>query len=104
MNENKKTYYVGMASGEITQSDTGSPWDFKIEATDQEIFALREIFNQNYSAEWQSFFRAHLPFLEYHYDQANDKYDDGMMRAYQMIYQLGDAEAKKHIESLGIIQ
>ncbi|MDQ0272272.1 hydrolase [Cytobacillus purgationiresistens] len=99
----KKTYYIAIADGEISQSSTSSSWDFKIDATDDEIIELREIFDQNYSTEWESFFRAHVPYLQYHFDRQNDKYDDGLSKVYSVIHRLGDQEAKQHIESMGIL-
>ena len=99
----KKTYYIKVNSGEITQSATDSAWDFKIEATDEEIISLREYFDHNYSTEWKNFFRAHIPFVEYHNDKDNDAYDETIRKVYGMIYQLGDEEAKSHIESMGIL-
>lgn len=103
MEQEKKTYYITVGSGEITQSRTDSAWDFKIEATDDEIIALRELFDQNYSTEWQNFFRAHVPYVQYHHDRENDAYDDTITQVYKMIYELGDSEAKSHIESMGIL-
>lgn len=103
MDQEKKTYYVTLGTGEITKSKTDSAWDFKIEATDDDITQLREYFEQNNSTEWQSFFRAHVPYVQYHHDRENDAYDDMLMQIYQMIYQLGDEEARNHIESMGIL-
>ncbi len=103
MSQEKKTYYITVGTGEITKSRTDSAWNFKIEATDDEIIQLRELFDQNYSMEWQNFFRAHVPYVQYHHDRENDQYDDTIVQVYQMIYNLGDAEAKQHIESMGII-
>lgn len=100
---NKKTYYITLGSGEISQSATDSTWNYKIEATDDEIIALREYFDQNYSTEWQNFFRAHVPYVQYHYDRENDAYDETMKKIYGMIYDLGDEEARQHIESMGIL-
>ncbi|WP_442595633.1 hydrolase [Neobacillus sp. D3-1R] len=102
--DNKKTYYIEVATGEISQSATSSTWNYKIEATDEEIIKLREYFDQNYSTEWQNFFRAHVPFVQYHYDRENDAYDKTMKEVYGMLYELGDEEAKKHIESIGILE
>lgn len=104
MEENKKPYFITIATGEISQSATDSPWNFKINATDAEIYALREYFSQNYSTEWQSFFRAHIPFIEYHNDKVNDEYDETIKKVYRMIYQLGDNEARSHIENMGILE
>lgn len=101
--EQKKTYYITLGTGEITQSRTDSSWNFKIEATDDEIIALREHFDQNYSTEWQNFFRAHTPYVQYHHDRENDAYDETTKKIYGMIYDLGDEEARKHIESMGIL-
>ncbi|WP_181537642.1 hydrolase [[Anoxybacillus] calidus] len=101
--EQKKTYYVSIAHGEISQVKTASPWDFKIEATDEEIIQLREYFDQNYATDIQNFFRAHVPYIQYHYDRENDAYDETMKKIYQLIYRLGDEEAKAHIRSLGFV-
>lgn len=100
----KKTYYVEVATGEISQSATSSTWNYKIEADDEEIIKLREYFDENYSIEWQSFFRAHVPFIEYHHDGENDAYDKTMKEVYSMLYELGDNDAKNHIESMGILK
>lgn len=102
--QQKKTYYVSMAYGEISQIKTASPWDFQIEATDDEIIQLREYFDQNYSTDIQNFFRAHVPYIQYHYDRENDAYDETLKKIYQLIYKLGNEEAKQHIRSMGFIR
>lgn len=101
MTENKNTYYITVGTGEISQSATASRWDYKITATNEEINELRSYFKQNYSTEWQSFVRAHIPFLEYHNDKENDEYDEIMSKVYELLYKLGDDETRKHIEDMG---
>ena len=103
MEEQKKTYYIDVGTGEISQSATASTWSFKIQANDEEITQLRELFDQNYSTEWKNFFRAHVPYVQYHYDRENDAYDKTIEQVYGMIYKLGDNEAKSHIESMNIL-
>ena len=100
----RKTYYIWIPNGEIFQDRESSPWNFKIEATDDEIMKLREYFNLNYYVDEENFYRAHVPYLEYHYDRENDEYDRTLQKIYQMIYQLGDEDAKQHIDSMGILQ
>jgi hypothetical protein len=100
----KKTYYISLGSGEISQSSTASTWNYKIEATDEEIVQLREHFDQIYSSDWQGFLRAHVPYVEYHYDPTNDAYDETMYKVYEIIYQLGDSETKQHIDEQGILK
>ncbi len=103
MEENKKTYYITVGTGEITQIATAAPWDFKIRATSNEIKELRTYFKQNYSTDWQSFWRSHIPYLEYHNDKENDEFDEIMLKAYELIYRLGDHETRNHIEGMGIL-
>lgn len=103
MENGKKTYYIAVANGHISQSSTAAAWDYKIEASDDEITTLREYFDQVFSSDWQGFFRAHVPYLEYHYDRENDAIDDTNQLIYEMIYRLGDGDAKEHIQSQGII-
>lgn len=103
MTEQKKTYYIDVGTGEISRSATSSTWSYKIEATDEEISDLRELFEQNYENEWGSFWRAHTPYVQYHHDRENDAYDNTLKQMYGMIHKLGDEEAKNHIESMDIL-
>lgn len=103
MDEQKKTYYIDLGTGSISQSATSASWSYKIEANNEEIIQLRELFDQNYSTEWKNFFRAHVPYVQYHYDRENDAYDDTIQQVYGIIYKLGDQEAKRHIESMDIL-
>jgi hypothetical protein len=103
MDEQKKTYYIDVGTGEISKSATDSTWSYKIQATNEEINGLRELFEQNYSNELGTFVRAHIPFAEYHHDRDNDAYDSTIQQVYSMIHQFGDEEAKNHIESMNIL-
>jgi hypothetical protein len=100
----KKTYYISLANGEISQISTASPWNYKIEASDEEIVQLREYFDQIHSSDWQGFFRAHVPYVEYHYDPTNDAYDETMQQVFQLIYKLGDQEARELIAEQGLLK
>ena len=99
----KKTYYIEISSGEISQSATSSPWNYKIEATAEEIKSLRKYFDANEADDVSNFFRAHIPFREYHHDQENDNQDEDLKQIYQFIYEHGDHETKQQIESMGIL-
>ncbi|MBS4200098.1 hydrolase [Bacillus sp. FJAT-49732] len=80
-----------------------SPWEFKIQATDDEITRLRQIFDSSQDNSVDDFLRAHIPFVEYHNDSTNDIHDENLINVYEMIHQLGDEEARNHIESMGIL-
>ncbi len=99
----KKTYYISVAEGGISQVKTANTYSFAIQANDDEIVQLREIFDAAYVEDVRTFWRAHIPFLEYHHDHSNDKYDERLQRAYKMIYDLGDNKTKELIAQMGII-
>ncbi|WP_163536607.1 hydrolase [Gracilibacillus sp. YIM 98692] len=95
----KKKYYVNIGTQEISQIPYGNNDHIVIHATDEEVFNLREKFNEMHDAEIGTFVRAHIPFVPYHHDTQNDDYDRGIQEVMQMIYQLADAETKKAMES-----
>ncbi|WP_340372306.1 hydrolase [Peribacillus sp. FSL E2-0218] len=104
VSENRKKYYIWLPTGEITQDRESSPWNFEIEATDNEVIQLRELFDYNYSVGEENFYRAHVPYLQYHFDRENDKQDITLQKIFEMIHQLGTEEGRRHIESMGILQ
>ncbi|VEF47151.1 Uncharacterised protein [Bacillus freudenreichii] len=103
MEQQKKTYYISVGAGEIMSTPSASPWEFKIEANDDEITILREIFDSNQDNSIDDFLRAHVPFVEYSHDPTNDQHDQNLIRTYSMIYELGDQEAREHIKNMGIL-
>lgn len=86
----------------ISQHPGASPWEFQISATDEDVILLREYFDQLSSEDWINFFRAHVPAVEYHYDSSNDKMDELRRNIYQMLYRLGNEEAKTFISENGL--
>ncbi|MEM5017548.1 hydrolase [Metabacillus indicus] len=104
MNQEKQTYYIDVASGEILQNPAESSPSFKLYATPAEIDQLKSYYSENSSADFQTFQRAQVPFREYHHDAENKAYDDSMRKIYGMIYLLGDEEAKRHIDENGILK
>ncbi|WP_026693580.1 hypothetical protein [Peribacillus kribbensis] len=98
-----KEYYVNLPDGHISQDSKSSPWNFRIKATDEQVMELRDRIDRSRSADSGSFWRAHIPFMEYHEDEANDEYDTALKQVYRLIHLLGDAEAQAHIEQMGIL-
>lgn len=103
MDSEKQTYYISIGKGEIFSTPNVSPWQFKISATDQEIKQLRSIFNDNDENSVGDYIRSHIPIMQYHNDPTNDRYDQNLVQIYRLLYELGDQEAKEHIESMGIL-
>lgn len=100
---NRKKYYVSLQSREISQVKYQNNADFTIYATDEEVRMLRSIFNKMYDEEVGTFWRSHVPFIPYHKDSSNDDYDREITEAFQMIYDLGNEEAKQHIHDMGVL-
>ena len=101
--ETKKTYYISIGNGQISQVKTADTYNFEISANDEEITELREHFDQAYVEDLGSFVRSHVPFVEYHHDSNNDRYDEQLQKAYRMIYDLGNHETKELVAQMGII-
>lgn len=99
----KKKYYVSVQSHEISQNLSGNNNDFVIHATDDEVRLLRAKFDNMRDAEWGTFWRAHVPIVQYHNDKSNDDYDSEITQVFQMLYDLGDEQTKSHIDSMGVL-
>lgn len=99
----KKKYFVNVGTQEISQVRVGENDNFTIYATGEEVFHLRQQLTDMHDSDMQSFWRAHVPFVQYHWDESNDEYDKGLVSTFRMIHELGDEKTKEHIESMGIL-
>ncbi len=99
----KETFYVSVASHEISRIPFGNNTAFKIEATADEVRILRAKLDNMHNADMGSFWRAHVPIKPYHQDTANQDYDREITDVFQMLYNLGDKETQTHIESMEIL-
>lgn len=52
----KKTYYISVGNGEISQVKTADTYSFAIQATEEEIIELREYFDQAYREDLGSLY------------------------------------------------
>ncbi|MGD7044354.1 hydrolase [Jeotgalibacillus proteolyticus] len=103
MDDMKKTYYVSVARGEINRSGEYSPYEFVVDATDDQISKLRYLFDQNNDIGFDSAVRAQTPYVQYHDDEPNRQQDSVLVEIYSYIHEIGDEAAVKHIESMGIV-
>ncbi|RFU69367.1 hydrolase [Peribacillus saganii] len=104
MEQEKRVFYVDIENAVVLENPVESETQFKIFGTDDEVARLRTLFEDNGDADFKTYETAHIPFLEYSKHEGNLEYDQTMIEIYALIYQLGDAEAKRHIESMGILQ
>jgi hypothetical protein len=100
----KKTYYVSVGGGEILEpSNMLGNYELEIEATEEEIDLLSELFEESEEAGQDTAARAIIPYRLYHNDKENDAYDDNLIEIYRKLHELGTEETKRHIESMGIL-
>jgi hypothetical protein len=103
MNEPKQSYFINIQSHEIFSEPDGAEWDFKIKATESQVAVLQRLFDQNDETDWESYFRAHIPYLEYHHQPQNKEYDLRILLIYSLLYYLGDEKTRAHIREMGIL-
>ena len=103
MDEQKHSYYINIQSHEIFSAPNGEEWDFKIEATKREVGVLERLFNKTDETDWESYFRAHIPYLEYHHQPQNKEYDLRILLIYSLLSYLGDEKTRAHIRKMGIL-
>lgn len=100
----KRKYYVGVASGQITQQPETTQWEYEIEASDEEISRLRDLFDranrQNFDVAYVAFHPIEGPKEEHDFKN----YDHTLQEIYRMIYELGNEEAREHIVQNNLIQ
>lgn len=100
----KETYYVtvdGTIHTEKLLDD--APYDFEVQATDEEIKNLQDLFQRTYDNEWDTYLEAHLPYRTEQRQKESLDVDKNVKEIYSAIYQLGTDETKKSIESLGLL-
>lgn len=100
---NKNKYYVSVQAGTVIQDRGASGYEFDIEATPKEADQLLELMETGQDEESKNFIRAGTPYIPYHNDKENDVHDEHLKHVYQVIYTLGTAETKNHIEKMKIL-
>jgi hypothetical protein len=100
----KKTYYVTVQYGEIMEDPTAFNYDFVINASDEELDQLQELFEDTADAELATYTHAYAVSLSTYYNEENTSYDNCLREIYKKLHELGTTETKEHIEKMNIIQ
>ncbi|CAH0118372.1 MULTISPECIES: hypothetical protein [unclassified Paenibacillus] len=100
----KQTYYVSVQSSSILTEQGATPYEFEIQATQEEVDKLQSLFDFKSEADQKTFYRAHIPAYPYHVDPDNDMYDSYLNRIYELIYKLGTDETKQAIRQSRLMQ
>jgi hypothetical protein len=101
--DQKKTYYVSVQAQTVFENQGDSAYEFEIQADEQQISRLVELFENQLENEQDTAQRAIVPGMPYHRDVENDRYDATLKEIYKAIYSMGTEETRKHIQSMGIL-
>jgi hypothetical protein len=106
----KQRYYVYMATNEILPQPGDSDRYFEIDATDEEMAGLQDLFDRMDDEEQHSLVRASTPYERFDtlqsgdQDERNEPFDRRMRDIYWKIYDLGTPETRSQIEEMGILK
>ena len=95
----KSTYYVTVATGLIEQQQAmqdkaNRTHEFDVEASDEEIAVLRDLFDKQAASEELTFKRATIPYKTADQDPSTERYNGDILNIYRYLYEIGTAGAK----------
>lgn len=96
----KHKMYVSISDQRVYNRPDDSPWEYEVEVTKEYIPVFHDLFNKTNELEFRNFFRAHLPYIPYHYDRGNHEIDERTQMVYALIHEFTDDKSKKFIEQL----
>jgi hypothetical protein len=108
MEPERKRYYVSIHSGEtmgeILQEPTASPYEFVIDATDEEVQKLNNLMGNNAVEDMETFWDSHIPYLAPDENRENQGYDRTLQQLYNALYRLGTPSTRQQLKTLGLVQ
>lgn len=98
----RKTYYVAVGARQALEEKEAAAFEFSIEANDQELLTLQELFERTADADEDSTFSVSgWPTVSDRPDHT--EYDADIQKIYKMLHKLGTAETKRHIEEMNVL-
>lgn len=98
----KRTYYVSVQGKTIMYNQGDAAYEFEIEATEEEVDTLRELFEEMEDFEEGTFIRSHVLAFPYHHDRDNDGSDYALKSIYALLSKLGTPETKEQIAKMDL--
>lgn len=96
-----KTYYVSVGAGQVLEDPHAAPYELVIEATDEEIARLQEMFGELASVDEAEML--HFGTVDYYDNQdqiISGSYDETLDRIYRLLYACGTDETKRLISAM----
>jgi hypothetical protein len=100
----RKTFYVSVQAGQILADRGAAAYELEINANDEEVARLRELFEELASMDEAE--AAHFSLTPY--EDSGDwamsgASDEIISRIYKVLHDCGTRETRRHIESMGIL-
>lgn len=100
----RKRFYVSVQAGQILADPEAAAYELAINANDEEVARLRELFEELSSmAEAEAAHFGSTPFMSSSDEDMNGASDDIISRIYRLLHECGTSETKRHIEAMGIL-
>lgn len=99
----KKKYYISVGPGEVMENQGDAAFEFEIEATEEDVDRLQELFEEKENADQSSYLHGILPFV-HTYEGPNKDHDYYLREVYRMIHKLGTEETRAQIEQMKVLQ
>ncbi|KIL37870.1 hypothetical protein SD70_30155 [Gordoniibacillus kamchatkensis] len=100
----KKPYYVSVQAKTVMENQGDAAYELEIEATPEDIERLKTLFEYMGDFDHGTFMKSHALAFPYHLDPENDGYDTNLRAVYEMMYEWGTPETKRHIEQAGLLR
>jgi hypothetical protein len=102
----KKKYYLSIHAGpntvEIRDVKGESTYDFEIEASDDEVDKLEELFEHAYSDDFKTYSWMHV-IADKKIEKLTEDFDQTLNNIYQIIYDLGTEKTRSDITEMGVL-
>jgi hypothetical protein len=98
----KRTCYISVQARTIMENQGDAAYEFEIEATQEDIDKLQQLFVMMNEYDEGTYIRSHVPAMPYHHDSDNDLYDDTLKEIYSMIGNLGPKETSDHVVKMDL--
>jgi hypothetical protein len=99
----RKPYYVAVGAGQILEDPTAAAYELEIQANEEELNKLQELFEELASMEEAEalHFLKH-PFANVSRERMTEESWDLTTRIYKLLHELGTDETKVHIDSMNL--
>jgi hypothetical protein len=99
----KKTYYISVETGQILEDQGASAYELEINATQEEVSDLENLFDKKDRDNFETFLDPHVPQKWDEVGSDVQEYNSHLYEVYQKLYTLGTPNTKEHIEEAEIL-